>query len=100
MLVVGITLLFATPLLYNLPQATLGIIVIFAVLPLIKIKEMNELYAQSKNLGIIAWITFISTLIFPLLSIEIFEGVETHIWTGIIFGFIIHILFGKKYESD
>jgi len=35
MMVVGITLLFATPLLFSLPQATLGIIVIFAVIPLI-----------------------------------------------------------------
>jgi len=38
----------------------------------------------------------VSTLIFPMLSIEIYEGVTTHIWTGIIFGFLIHILFSKK----
>ena len=38
-----------------------------------------------------------STLIFPILSYEIFEGVRTHIWTGIVFGFIIHIIFAKKY---
>ena len=96
MVVVGITLLFATPLLFSLPQATLGIIVIFAVIPLIRIKEMGKLYSESKRLGIITWITFASTLIFPMLSIEIYEGVTTHIWTGIIFGFLIHILFSKK----
>ena len=96
MTVVGITLLFATPLLFSLPQATLGIIVIFAVIPLIRIKEMGKLYSESKRLGTITWITFASTLIFPMLSIEIYEGVTTHIWTGIIFGFLIHILFSKK----
>ena len=96
MMVVGVTLLFATPLLFSLPQATLGIIVIFAVIPLIRIKEMSKLYSESKRLGTITWITFASTLIFPMLSIEIYEGVTTHIWTGIIFGFLIHILFSKK----
>jgi len=93
MIVVGLTLLYATPLLYNLPEATLGIIVIFAVIPLIRIKEMKRLYNENKELGSVAWITFISTLMFPLLSWELFEGITTHIWTGIIFGFIVHIIF-------
>ena len=100
MLVVGVTLLFATPLLFSLPQATLGIIVIFAVIPLIRIKEMSKLYSESKRLGVITWITFGSTLLFPMLSIEIYEGITTHIWTGIIFGFLIHILFFKKQLAD
>ena len=100
MLVVGITLLFATPLLFSLPQATLGVIVIFAVIPLIRIKEMSKLYSESKRLGTITWITFASTLLFPMLSIEIYEGITTHIWTGIIFGFLIHILFSKKQLAD
>ena len=98
MVVVGLTLLFATPLLHNLPEATLGVIVIFAVIPLIKIKEINKLYRENRGLGIIAWVTFFSTLIFPLISFELYEGVKTHIWTGIIFGFIIHIIFAKKYS--
>ena len=100
MLVVGITLLFATPLLFSLPQATLGIIVIFAVIPLIRIKEMSKLYSESKRLGTITWITFGSTLLFPMLAIEVYEGITTHIWTGIIFGFLIHILFAKKKLAD
>ena len=100
MIVVGITLLFATPLLFSLPQATLGIIVIFAVIPLIRIKEMSKLYTESKRLGVITWITFASTLIFPMLSIEIYEGITTHIWTGIIFGFLIHIIFSKQQIAE
>jgi len=35
-----------------------------------------------------------------MLSIEIYEGITTHIWTGIIFGFLIHILFSKKQLAD
>ena len=100
MLVVGVTLLFATPLLFSLPQATLGIIVIFAVIPLIRVKEMSKLFSESKRLGTITWITFASTLLSPMLSIEIYEGITTHIWTGIIFGFLIHILFSKKQLAD
>ena len=98
MIIVSLTLLYATPLLFNLPKATLGIIVIFAVLPLIKIKEMKKLYNESKNLGAIAWATFFSTLIFPIWSLELYEGVTTHIWTGIIFGFLIHIIFARDYQ--
>ncbi|MBT3548320.1 MAG: SulP family inorganic anion transporter [Gammaproteobacteria bacterium] len=100
MVVVGITLLFATPLLFNLPQATLGIIVIFAVIPLIRVKEMSKLYFENKRLGIITWLTFASTLLFPILSIELYEGITTHIWTGIIFGFLIHVLFARKNITD
>ena len=40
-IIVMLTLLYATPFLFDLPKATLGIIVIFAVLPLIKIKKMR-----------------------------------------------------------
>ena len=100
MIVVGLTLLYATPLLYNLPEATLGVIVIFAVMPLIRIKEMIRLYNENYKLGSVAWITFVSTLIFPYYSWELFEGITTHIWTGIIFGFIVHIIFSKIFIKD
>lgn len=95
-LIVMFTLLYATPLLYDLPKSTLGVIVIFAVLPLIKLKKMNDLYKNETRKGIVCWITFLSTLLFPILSLEIFSGVRTHIWTGIIFGFLLSLLIEKK----
>ncbi len=95
-IIVMLTLLYATPLLFDLPKATLGIIVIFAVIPLIKINKMNDLYNSNKDKGIVCWITFSSTLIFPLLSIELFSGVNTHIWTGIIFGFLVSLVIERK----
>ncbi len=95
-LIVMITLLYATPLLFDLPEATLGIIVIFAVIPLIKIKKMSSLYESDVKKGLVCWITFLSTLAFPILSIELFSGINTHIWTGIIFGFLISLIIERK----
>ena len=100
MLIVGVTLMYLTPLLHNLPQATLGIIIIFAVVPLVKVKEMRELYVQNRASGIVCLLTFLSTIIFPLLSLELYEGVTTHIWTGIIFGFILHLLIPQEASEE
>ena len=99
-IIVMITLLYATPFLFNLPEATLGIIVIFAVLPLIKIKKMRELLANNSEKGLVCWITFLSTLLFPMLSIELFSGINTHIWTGIIFGFLMSLMIEKTKTSS
>ncbi len=96
MLIVMFTLLYATPLLFDLPKSTLGIIVIFAVVPLIRINKMSNLYNNDKQKGAVSWITFFSTLIFPMLSIELFSGINTHIWTGIIFGFLLSLIIERK----
>jgi SulP family sulfate permease len=96
MLIVMVTLLYATPLLFDLPQSTLGIIVIFAVVPLIRLNKMKSLFDSDKQKGSVTWITFFSTLIFPILSIEIFSGINTHIWTGIIFGFLLSLIIERK----
>ena len=99
MLIVMATLLYATPLLFDLPQSTLGIIVIFAVVPLIKLNKMRSLFDNDKQKGSVTWITFFSTLIFPILSIEIFSGINTHIWTGIIFGFLLSLIIERKTST-
>ena len=96
MLIVMLTLMYATPLLFDLPKSTLGIIVIFAVVPLIRINKMRDLYSNDKQKGTVSWVTFFSTLIFPMLSIELFSGINTHIWTGIIFGFLISLIIERK----
>jgi SulP family sulfate permease len=96
MLIVMFTLMYATPLLFDLPESTLGIIVIFAVVPLIRINKMSNLYSNDKQKGTVSWVTFFSTLIFPMLSIELFSGINTHIWTGIIFGFLLSLIIEKK----
>jgi thiamine transporter ThiT len=57
---------------------------------------MISLYSNDKHKGTVCWITFFSTLIFPMLSIELFSGVNTHIWTGIIFGFLLSLIIERK----
>ena len=94
-IIVGLTLLFATGLLFYLPQATLGVIIILAVFPLIEIRKMWEILKKNKRDGIVAWTTFFSTLLFPILHLELYEGITTHIWTGIIFGFVLSLVFKR-----
>ena len=76
-------------------KSTLGVIVIFAVVPLIKLNKMYELFINNKAKGTVCLLTFLSTLIFPILSIELFSGINTHIWTGIIFGFLLSLIIEK-----
>jgi len=98
-LIVMLTLLYATPLLFDLPKSTLGIIILFAVIPLVRVNKMYSLIINDKKKGIVCWATFVSTILFPLLSIEIFSGINTHIWTGIIFGFLLSLIIEKKTSS-
>ena len=60
-LVVGITLLFLTPLLYHLPQATLAAVIITAVINLIKFKPIKYAWRVQKHDAIISIITFFVT---------------------------------------
>jgi len=98
-LIVMATLLYATPLLFDLPKSTLGIIILFAVIPLVRVSKMYALIMNDNKKGIVCWATFVSTILFPILSIEIFSGINTHIWTGIIFGFILSLVIERKPAS-
>ncbi len=75
-LVVGVTLLFLTPLLYHLPQAALASIIINAVIHLIKIKPIKDAWKVQKQDAIISIITFIVTLaLAPQLEVGILVGI-------------------------
>jgi len=74
--VVGITLLFLTPLLFHLPQATLASIIIMAVIGLVKIKPIVHAWKAEKHDGIVAVTTFVLTLVMaPHLDQGILVGV-------------------------
>ena len=92
---VGLTLLYATDLLFYLPQATLGVIIILAVLPLIEFRKMKEMYKDNTKEGIVTWATFFSTILFPILNLEIYEGITTHILTCSVFGFVLSLILDK-----
>jgi len=75
-IVIGITLLFLTPLLYHLPQATLAAVIITAVINLIKFKPIKYAWRVQKQDAIISIITFFVTLILaPELELGIILGI-------------------------
>lgn len=75
-LLVALTLLFLTPLLYHLPQATLAAIIIVAVISLIKIYPIQHAWKVEPHDGVVAVVVFFATLVFaPYLGKGILLGV-------------------------
>ena len=75
-IVIGITLLFLTPLLYHIPQATLAAVIITAVINLIKFKPIKYAWRVQKHDAVISIITFLVTLILaPKLEFGIIVGI-------------------------
>lgn len=65
---VGITVLFLTPLIYFLPQAVLAAIIITAVPGLLEMSEAKFLWKIRKREFILMFVTFFSTLVFGILE--------------------------------
>ena len=63
-LLVLLTLLFLTPLLYHLPQAVLAAVIIMAVIGLINFEAIKHAWKASRHDGIAAVATFVATLAF------------------------------------
>ncbi|NOQ88573.1 MAG: sulfate permease [Gammaproteobacteria bacterium] len=61
-IIVVVTLLFLTPLLYHLPKATLAAVVIMAVFGLINFKAIKHIWIANKHDGVAAMVTFIATI--------------------------------------
>lgn len=77
-LMVVITLLFFTPLLYHLPQATLAAVIMMAVIGLVNIKGFVHAWHAQKYDGIISVLSFLVTLYFA-----------PHLDKGIMVGFVL-----------
>ncbi|ABI57014.1 SulP family inorganic anion transporter [Alkalilimnicola ehrlichii MLHE-1] len=74
-LLVALTLLFLTPLLYHLPLAVLAAIIMMAVLGLVNVKAVRHAWQAKRDDGIAAVVTFSATLIFaPHLDYGILLG--------------------------
>ena len=74
--VVGITLLWLTPLLYHLPQATLAAVIIMAVINLVKIEPVKHAWKVQRHDAAVSIITFVLTIIWaPHLDKGIMVGV-------------------------
>lgn len=78
--IVLITLLFFTPLLYHLPSAVLAAVIIMAVIGLVNFKIMRHAWRVNKHDGIAAVLTFVATFGFaPHLEYGILVGAGTAI---------------------
>jgi len=62
--IVIVTLLWLTPLLYHLPQATLAAVIMMAVVGLINVKAIKHAWLANKQDGIVAIVSFTLTLAF------------------------------------
>ena len=74
-IIVVITLLFLTPLLYHLPQAVLAAVIMLAVFGLININAVKHSWKANKHDGIASIVTFVATL-----------GLAPHLDQGILLG--------------
>ena len=74
-IIVVITLLFLTPLLYHLPKAVLAAVIMIAVFGLINFKAVKHAWRANKHDGIASIVTFIATL-----------GFAPHLDQGILLG--------------
>jgi len=73
--VVALALLFLTPLLYYLPQATLAAVIIKAVAGLVSLKPMTHAWRANRHDGVVAFVTFFFTLLLaPNLELGILLG--------------------------
>ncbi|MBS9462603.1 solute carrier family 26 protein [Flagellimonas sp. 389] len=81
-LVVGLTLLFLTPLFYYLPNAILAAIIMVAVFGLIDVKYPKRLFKNRKDEFVLLIATFIITLI---------VGIKEGILLGVLFSLLLMV---------
>jgi SulP family sulfate permease len=83
-IMVGVTLLFFTPLLYHLPQSVLASVIMMAVIGLINVDGFVHAWNAKRSDGIISVIAFVSTL---YLAPHLHEG----ILVGVALTFVVFI---------
>ncbi len=81
-IMVGLTLLFLTPLLYYLPVATLAAIILLAVLGMIQFQPFKHAWSVNPHDGFVALMVFLSTLYFA-----------PHLEWGIVVGISLSLMF-------
>ena len=74
-IIVLITLLFLTPLLYHLPQGVLAAVIMLAVFGLINFKAVKHAWLANKHDGLASIVTFVATI-----------GLAPHLDQGILLG--------------
>lgn len=80
--VIGLTLLFLTPLFRFLPQAVLGAIILVAVAGLFDVREMRYLWKVKRADFVLLFVTFFATLVL---------GIEDGILVGVVTSLVLVI---------
>ncbi len=83
-LVIAATLLWLTPLLYYLPQATLAIVIIAAVCGLVRIQPLLTAWRIKAHDGLIGAATFVATLV---LAPDLHLGVALGVGASLVLNF-------------
>jgi SulP family sulfate permease len=78
--IVGVTILWLTPLLFHLPLATLAAIILMSVASLIHFAPLKHAWKVEKHDGLVGLLTFVMTLVFA-----------PHLENGIAFGVIMSL---------
>jgi SulP family sulfate permease len=81
-LLILLTLLFLTPLFYNLPKAILASVIMVAVFGLIDVREAKYLWMSNRNDFFLLLVTFLSTLLL---------GIEWGIGIGVVLSLVMLI---------
>jgi SulP family sulfate permease len=81
-LVVLLVLMFLTPLLYHLPRAVLGAIIVMAVAGMADFRSMFRIFRVRRSDGLVAWVTFASVLV-----------LAPHMTEGILVGVLLALAF-------
>jgi len=80
-IIVAFTLMFLTPLLYYLPQATLAAVIMMAVAGLVSIKPMIHAWQANRHDGIVSLVAFVLTL-----------ALAPELEMGILFGMLLSLV--------
>ncbi len=83
-LVIAATLLWLTPLLYYLPQATLAVVIIAAVIGLVRIQPLVTAWRIKAHDGLIGAATFVGTLV---LAPDLHLGVALGVGASLVLNF-------------
>jgi len=81
-IILALAVMFCSEWFYNIPKATLAVIILVAILPLVKFKSILHTWQYDRGDGIAELATLISVLIF---------GIEEGITLGIFLTFISHL---------
>ena len=83
--IVLVTLLFFTPLMYHLPKPVLAAIIMMAVFSLVNVEVIKEAWRANLQDGIAAVVTFVATLAFA-------PNIQNGILTGILLSLMLFLL--------